>query len=285
MVRFINKDLKAHSHQEDESIEILMDKNCLRDLADLIIFHLEDFGGKSGELAHLLKKTTIQLGIVTPRNLVSWLTNITRLTKEVFLLIELILESYANNKYLEKHESLYVIDFIEDINEFFLIHKIPLQIRYFKNKKEFYIEKIISEEVSQKIKETLEVFSSDSKIFEDFKDAVKKYSSGDYEGSIEKCCISIEDYLCMVLGKKTCSSVSSYYKDVAKKLKIPTDLNDRFVNIISYIHSHRSHPKHGSQEKKEVEDLELVAGVIIQFTMVVLIYLKKKKEKIELEKK
>jgi len=278
MVRFINKNLKAHSYSGNENVREIMDLVCLNDLADLFAFHLRDFGVKSNELSHLLQKTTIQLGLNAPRELRSWIIKGSRLTKDVFLLMELILETYVNNKYLEKYESSYVLDFVNDVNEFFLIHKVPLQIRYFQNKK-FYVEKIISPEISEKIKETLENFSKEEKVFEDFKDAIKKYNGGDYESSIEKCCVSIEDYLCIILDKKTCQNVDLYYKNVAKKLKIPSDLDNRFVNIISYIHSHRSHPKHGSQKKKEIEDLELVTEVIIQFTMIILNYLKKKNEK------
>ena len=278
MVRFINKNLKAHSYSTDENVREIMDLVCLFDLADLFAFHLRDFRGKTNELVHLLQKTTIQLKLNSPEELKNWIAKGSRSTKDIFLLIELILETYVKNKYLEKSEPQYILDFIDDVNEFFLINKIPLQIRYFQDKKEFYVEKIISPEISEKIKETLENFSKEKKVFEDFKEAIKQYSGGDYEISIEKCCVSIEDYFCIILDKKTCHSVNLYYKEVSKKLKIPTDLGNRFVNIISYIHSHRSHSKHGSQKKKEIEDLELVNEVIIQFTMVILNYLKKKNE-------
>lgn len=279
MVRFINKDLKAHSYVKEEKVSQVIPDRIFSDIADLLKFHLKDFGNKSpSELIHLLKKTTILLSLESPRELDYWICKDNRSIKDFFLLIELILESYIKNKYSLTEN--YILDFIQDVNEFFLIHGVPLQIRYFLNKNEFYIEKIISEEVSNKIMKTLSNFSKETKVFEDFKTSIKRFSIGDHEGAIESCCVAIEDYLCILLKKDTCQSIDIYYKGVAKKLKIPSDLNDRFTNLINYIHKHRSPQNHGALEKKEVEDLELVSETIIQFTMAILNYLKKKSEKL-----
>ncbi len=282
MVRFINKNLKAHNYSSEEKANEIMSAKCLQELADLITFHLRDFEGKTRRLAHLLQKTTIQLKLDSPARLKLWISNTSRQTKDIFLLIELILETYVNNKYLEKNESSYILDFINDVNETFLLNQVPLQIRYFPDKKEFHVEKIISPEVSEKIRETFENFVENKKVFEDFKKSIKEFSSGNYPESIKLCCKSIEDYLCVLLDKKSCQSVVSYYKEVSKKLKIPEDLNSKFIGLINYIHKHRSMDSHGRLENVKVEDIELVNETIIQFTIVILNYLKKKnKNKIE----
>jgi len=275
MVRFFNKNLKAHSYSGDENIEDLIDSSLLFQLTELLAFHTRHFGEcYNSKSAHLFQKLTIQLGITKPNDFWTKHSGTKKRMKDLFLSIELILESF--HKLREAGTQEFFDDFIEDINDFFLINKIPLQVRYIEKNKEYYIEKIISEEISKKIGETLENFSEEEKVFEDFKDAIKKYSSGDYEGSIEKCCVSIEDYLCLLLDKQSCSSIDQFYKKVSNKLEIPKDLDDRFVKIISYIHKHRSPQNHGSIEKKEIEDEELVTEVIIGFTMTILNYLKKK---------
>ena len=280
MVRFFNKNLKAHFNESNEKLSNFMDFDVRWKFIELLKFHLRNFGGKSdSDVVHLLQKTTIHLSITRPADLDKWLNYPPKL-KDFFLLIELILETYinSNKKWLEEN---YIYDFINDLNEFFLINNIELQIRYFSQKKEFYVEKVISPEVSEQIKQTLENFSKESKIFEDFKESIKRFSSGDFEGSIEKCCVSIEDYLCIILGKQSCSSVDTYYKEASKKLNIPEDLDNRFSNIISYIHKYRSHPVHGAIEKKEIPEPELTTEAIIQFTMAILNYLKKKNDKLE----
>lgn len=279
MVRFINKNLKSHYYPEGENVSDIIDIGTLFELSELLTFHLRDYGGKSRGLTHLLQKTTIQLQLTTPRDLNDWICNKFRRTKEFFLLIELILESYSNNEYLNKNEKTYLMDFIEDINEFFLIHKIPLQIRKILGENEFIIEKVISEKVSQKIGETLKNISEHDKTFKDFKNSIKEFSSGNYPESIKLCCKSLEDYFCLILGKESCRSVEIYYKEISKKYNIAEDLNNRFENLIKYIHKHRSIDSHGRLESVEVRDLELVSETIIQFTMVILNYLKKKKEK------
>lgn len=279
MVRFINKDLKAHACNSNELISEMINPITLHDLTKLFVLHVNNFSEYSNDgLKHLMNKIDIQLGINKNNGFYSALTSTKNKTKDLFLAIELILESFydAIGSY-----SSYLNDFMADINDFFLIHKIPLQIRYFPQKKEFYIEKIISPEVSEEIKNTLENFSKEEKVFEDFKESIKKYSAGDYEGSIEKCCVSIEDYLCIILDKETCSGVDSYYKEVSKKIKVPDELDNRFVNIIHYIHKYRSHQNHGSLEKIEIHEPELTTQVVIQFTMTILNYLKKKKENLE----
>jgi len=281
MVRYINKNLKAHNYSSDEMAREIMEITGLQELANLFLFHLRDFQGKTGKLEHLLQKTTIQLKLNSPAELKVWMSNSSRQTKDIFLLIELILETYVNDKYLEKSEPPYILDFINDINELFLLNKTPLQIRYFKDKKEFYVEKIISPEVSEKIKETLENFVLQEKVFEDFKKSIKEFSSGNYPESIKLCCKSIEDYLCIILEKESCQSISKYYKQVSKKLNIPKDLDEKFISLINYIHKHRSIDSHGRLEKVEVKDIELVNEVIIQFTMSILNYLKKKKESLQ----
>jgi hypothetical protein len=278
MVRFFNKDLKSHSNENNEKILELMNVEQLKQFSQLLMWHTRYFSGWSHDkLTHLLQKLTIQLGIDRPTEFWPALHGRKTRLKDLFLTVELILESFSDT--LGSGHSYYFTDFVKDTNDFFLINKIPLQIRFFSQKKEFYIEKIISPEVSEKIKETLENFSEQEKIFEDFKEAIKKYSSGDYEGAIEKCCVSIEDYLCLLLEKQTCSSVVQYYKDVSKKLKISDEINDRFVNIIHFIHNHRSPQNHGAIEKKEIQDEELISEIIIGFTMTILNYLKKKNEK------
>ncbi len=277
MVRFVNKDLKAHGHLGEEKLSNFMDRDTQYSFIQLLKFHLRNFGQKSPfNLTHLLQKTTIHIDITAPGDLNRWM-EYNPSTKKVFLLLELILEQYKEtNKMIPFKE--YSVDFVNDINEFFIIHGVQLQIRFFPDTFEFYVEKIISEEVSQKIKEVFENFSKEEKVFQDFKKAIKKFSLGDYENSIESCCVTLEDYFCIILRKNSCPSVESYYKEISKKLKIPGDLDNRFSNIISYIHKHRSVPKHGSIIKKEFEDLELINEVIIQFTIIILIYLKKKYE-------
>lgn len=281
MVRFINKDLKAHNYKKDEFASEVIPLNVLPSFADLLKFHLRDFEGKTGRLAHLLQKTTIQLGLTAPRDLDWWICEKWRLSRDIFLLIELILETYVKDKYLESSEKTYITDFIQDVNEFFLIHGAPLQVRYLPNllpkKSEFYVEKIISEEVSERITETLENISEHEKTFQDFKNSIKEFSVGNYPESIKLACKSLEDYLCLILGKNSCPSVESYYKQTSKKLKIPQDLDNRFDSLIKYIHKYRSIDSHGRLANVEVEDIELVNETIIQFTMVILNYLKKKK--------
>lgn len=275
MVRFINKGLKAHSCLIDEESLDILDVNVFNELTGLLTLHVRHLGIYSNsKLVHLLQKLTIQLGIERPTDFNFVLSSQKTKLKDLFLTLEIILESLYE---LIEICSEYFNDFVEDINEFFLIHKVPLQIRYLKEKKEFYVEKVISLEVSEKIGETLESFSGEAKVFEDFKDAVKKYSGGNYEGSIEKCCISLEDYFCIILGKQRCTSVVTYYLEVSKKFNISQELDDRFKNIVKYIQEHRSPQNHGAIEKKEFKDLELITEVIIQFTMTILNYLKKKK--------
>ena len=278
MVRFFNKNLKSHSNESEEKTLDIMSVEQLKQFSQLLTWHTRYFSEWSDKkLTHLLQKLTIQLGIDRPTEFWSALRSRKIRLKDLFLAIELILESFSDTLDSPNY-SYYFLDFVNDLNEFFLINKIPLQIRYFPQKKEFYVEKIISPEISEKIKETLENFSEQEKVFEDFKEAIKKYSAGDYEGSIEKCCVSIEDYLCLILNKKSCHSIDSYYKEVSKKFKISSDLDNRLSNIISYIHNHRSPQNHGAIEKKEIKDEELVAEVIIGFTMTILNYLKKKNE-------
>jgi hypothetical protein len=275
MVRFMNKDLKAHTHSSNELISEIIDSITLHDLTKLFVLHINNFSEYSNDkLNHLINKLDVQLGIDKNNGFYVVLTSTKNKTKDLFLVIELILESFYS---IIGSYSSYFNDFLADLNDFFLIHKLPLQIRYFPQKKEFYIEKIISQEISEEIKNTLENFSKEEKVFEDFKESIKKYSSGNYEGSIEKCCISIEDYLCIILEKETCSGVDSYYNDASKLLKIPQDLNDRFSNLVKYIHKYRSNNVHGSMEKVEIPEPELTTQAIIQFTMIILNYLKKKR--------
>jgi len=277
MVRFINKNLKAHSYKGEENISDIMDVSTLFELSELLTFHLRDCGGKSNSLlTSLLQKTTIQLRLTAPGDLNGWMCNKFRRTKEVFLLLELILESYSKDEYLNEHESNYLDDFIEDINEFFLIHGAPLQIRKLSGEKEFIVEKIISKEVSERITKTFDSISEHEKTFQDFKNSIKEFSLGNYPESIKLCCKSIEDYLCLILEKNSCQNVETYYKEASKKLKIPQDLDNRFDNLIKYIHKYRSIDSHGRLENVEVENIELVNETIIQFTMAILYYLNKK---------
>ena len=278
MVRFINKNLKAHSYTKEEEIGESFDNYSFNELTALLTLHVKNFKNYSNsKLIHLLQKLTIQLGITTLTDFNFVLSSQRTKLKDLFLTLEIVLESFhitADTNY-----SSYFFDFIADINELFLIRKVPIQIRYFKEKKEFYVEKIISPEVSEKIRETLENFVDREKVFEDFKKAIKEFSSGNYPESIKLCCKSIEDYLCIILEKESCQSVVSYYKQVSKKLKIPDDLDNKFINLINYIHKHRSIDSHGRLKNIEVEDIELVNETIIQFTMSILNYLKKKNEK------
>jgi hypothetical protein len=275
MVRFINKDLKAHSYKGNERTFDIINTDTFNELTELLTWHVRYLGEYShSQLTHLLQKTTIQLGITRPTDFNFVLGQKTDL-KDLFLTLELILESLY-----ELHPTIknYFVDFIEDFNEFFLIHKVPLQIRYIPDKKEFYVEKIISEEISETITATLNNLSEHEKAFQDFKNSIKEFSAGNYPESIKLCCKSIEDYLCLVLKKSSCSSVESYYKEASKKLKIPQDLDNRFDSLIKYIHKYRSIDSHGRLENIEVEDIELVNESIIQFTMSILNYLKKKNE-------
>ncbi len=276
MVRYINKDLKAHNYQNNEKISDMLDIPCFSELMQLFTFHTRDFGGYShSKSIHLFQKLTIQQSITRPTGFGNALPYQHTKLKELFLTLEIVLESFHE----VKNHSPHFGDFIADVNELFLIHKIPLQIIYVSVKDEFFVEKIISSEVSEEIGKTLENFSKEEKVFEDFKNAIKEYSGGNYDDSIEKCCIAIEDYLCVILDKSHCQSVDKSYKEASTKLEIPQDLDEKLSKIIRYIHDYRSRPNHGSLEKKEVEDLELVNEVIIGFTMTILNYLKKKNEK------
>src|SRR3989344_744009 len=281
MVRFINKNLKSHYYENKEKLSDFLDFHGRWEFVYLLKSHLKDFGKKSpSDLLHFSNKLMIELGMGSLEKLNDWIgDNHSPKTKEVFLFLDLVLETYNESRKRWMQEQ-YLLDFINDFNELFLINKSPLQIKYFPVRNEFYIEKIISPEVSEKIKETLESFSKEGKVFEDFKEAIKSYSSGYYERAIEKCCISIEDYLCVILDKKTCSSVDTYYKEVSKKFNIPSDLDNRFSNIISFIHKYRSHQNHGAIEKKDIPEPELTTQVVIQFTMTILNYLKKRNERL-----
>ena len=161
-----------------------------------------------------------------------------------------------------------------------------MQIRYIPKslpeKSEYYIERIISDEVSDKITETLNNISEHEKTFQDFKGSLKEFSMGNYPESIKLSCKSLEDYLCFILGKKSCNDLESFYKLTSKKFKIPSDLDARFETLVKYIHKYRSIDSHGRLEKAEVEDIELVNESIIQFTMVLLNYLKKKNKETSL---
>lgn len=278
----MNKSLKAHTYEESEMLSNFLDHKDQRKLINLLNFHLKDFTDKKStdDTINLYRKLYIHFRVNPKEGLNNWLDRGTPKLKEVFLLIELILETYVhcNRTWLPNE---YLLDFVDDVNDFFLINKMPFHLRYSNLKKEFFVEKIISPEVSEEIKKTLENFSGQEKVFKDFKEAIKSYSSGDYERAIEKCCISIEDYLCVILDKQTCQSVDAYYKEVSKKFNISADLDNRFSNIVSFIHKYRSHQNHGAIEKKEIPEPELTTQVVIQFTMIILNYLKKKKEEIK----
>lgn len=276
MVRFFNKNLKSHYYEGGEKTSDLIEFNKLFQLTQLLTLHTRHFGSWSNdELIHLLQKLNVQLGINEPKDYWDVLYKQRTKLKDLFLTFELILESFSVTLKYQDHDS-YFLDFVNDVNEFFLINKVPLQIRFLPQNNDYFVEKVISPEVSEKIKETLNAFSKEEKVFEDFKEAIKKYSAGDFEGSIEKCCVTIEDYLCILLEKGSCSKVNVYYNEVSKKLNIPSDLNDRFSNIINFIHKHRSPQNHGSIQKVKLPEPELTTEVIIQFTMVLLLYLKKK---------
>ncbi|MCA9485910.1 MAG: hypothetical protein KC506_03640 [Nanoarchaeota archaeon] len=276
MVRFINKALKSHDYGGNEKISDLLDIDCFCQITELFVFHTRNFANYSNEkLTHLFQKLTIQQGITRPADFQSSFHMDHTRIKGLFLTIEIILESFykVKSSYPE-----YFNDFVADLNDLFLIHKTPLQIRYIPEKEEFYVEKVISEEVSKRVGETLEFFSSEEKVFEDFKEAIKKYSGGNYEGSIESCCVAIEDYLCIILDEKTCPGAGKFYKRVAKALKIPQDLDEKFSALIGFIQKYRAPQNHGSKEKQEFDELDLINEVIIGFTMDILTYLKKKNE-------
>src|SRR3989344_1526831 len=124
----------------------------------------------------------------------------------------------------------------------------------------------------------LNKFEKEKKVFDDFKEVIKKFSIGEHKDSLRLCCIVLEDYFCVILNKDSCNNIEKYYKNVAKRLNINENLNNRFENIIKYIHKYRSIPSHGSKENKEIEDLELLNQTIIIFTMSILNYIKNKIE-------
>lgn len=283
MVRFINKNLKAHSYKGNEKISDLLDVSCFVELMQLLTFHTQNFASYSTEeLSCLFKRLTIKEGIMRPTDFSSVFHMQHTRIKDLFLTIEIILESFHKAK---SSFPVYFIDFVEDVNDLFLIHKIPLQIRYIPNKQEFFVERIISEEVSERITKTLDSISEHEKTFQDFKSSIKEFSSGNYPESIKLCCKSIEDYLCLILNKNSCQNVENYYKEASKKLKIPQDLDNRFDNLVKYIHKYRSIDSHGRLENAEVEDIELVNETIIQFTMAILYYLSKKIKVLEVKNK
>jgi hypothetical protein len=164
MVRFFNKGLKAHSFIGDEKISELIDLSSLHQLSLLFTLHVRNFNGWSNDgLTHLLQKLTIQLGIEKPTDFWQVLVRQGKKLKDLFLAIEIILESFSTTlKYPDT--SYYFTDFVEDVNDFFLINKIPLQVRCFLGKREFYVEKVISPEISEEIKKTLESFSKEERI-------------------------------------------------------------------------------------------------------------------------
>lgn len=273
MVRFINKNLKAHLQEDSQKILEVIDPKSLDQLSKLLIMHLRYYNGITSS-AHLLQKLTIECNITRPTD-ISFVTLRRRSLKELFLIIEIILESFQKTWW---ENGQHFKDFVDDVNNFFMTRKIGLQIRYVSKKKEFYIEKVISPEISEKVKETLENFSREDKIFDDFKKAMVNFSSGNFNDSAKFCCKALEDYFCILLDKQTCSNVESFYKQVSKNLKIPNDINERFENIIKFIHKYRSYPLHGSKKEKKVDDPELLNEIIIQFTMIILNYIKKKKK-------
>lgn len=275
MVRFVNKELKAHKFDSDEPISNFMDIETLVKFINLINLHLEDFGRRCGDDVKIRQCFKIQIGIDSVGQVSS---NNYLFIKNIFLMIEIIIDNYLINDYLNHSKPEYCKEFVDDMNEFFIVNKIPLQIRFL-DKDDFFVEKIISEEVSQEVGKTFDNFSEHQKVFNDFKDAIKKYSVSEYPESIRKSCIAIEDYLCIILDKQSCNSIDSYYKKVARKLEIPDDLNNRFENIVNYIHKNRSVDNHGRIDDVEIEDIELVNQVIIQFTMSLLNYLKIKMRK------
>lgn len=275
MVRFVNKNLKGHKKVNNELILDLMDIEILRNFIELIYLHLNDYGYKNHNDIQIKKSLKVQIGTDKIELIGS---DQFPFVSSLFLIIEIIIDNYLKDPNLNRFEPNYFKEFIDDINDFFLIKKVPLQIKFLQGGK-FYVEKIIDENTSNQITKTLESFSDTQKVFNDFKDAIKSYSTGNNPESIRKCCISIEDYFCVILGKKSCNSVSSYYNYVSKKLGIPNDLDEKFKGIINYIHKYRSIDNHGRLEHSEVEDIELVNQVIIQFTMTILHYVKSKYEK------
>ena len=275
MVRYINKNLKAHNYKGDEEILDFISLNAFNRLTTLLTLHTKNLGQYSpNNLQHLLQKLSIQLNISDPASFDFVLSDKKTKLKDLFLLLEIILESLLNFK----HDESLFLDFINDFNEFFLINGVSFQIRYIPSKGEFYVERIINEEVSKKITETLDSISHHNTTFQDFKNSLKEFSVGNYSESIKLCCKSVENYLCLLLNKKSCSSIKDYYKKAAKKLEIPEDLNVKFNSLVNYIHKHRSIDSHGKIEEVRVDEIDLVNETIIIFTMAIINYLSKKEK-------
>lgn len=175
--------------------------------------------------------------------------------------------------YISTHFNDHLKDFTEELNDMFIIEKIPLQLISHHKTKSIFMEKVINESHSKEIIKTLDNFEHYDKIHKDFKKAIIAYSSGDYKGTYEKSCIAIEDYLCIILEKESCSSIDSEYKAIVKKLGIPQDIDERFKPMISYIHKYRSKPIHGAIKEHAPENPKLIGQVIIGFTMTILNYL------------
>ena len=275
MVRFFNKSLRSHQSKDYNKISDLMSDETSLKLRELLKLHIKDFYSISPyEYEHLFEKLHVNIGINNLERFDKIYDNDFNM-KDLSLIFDLILESYIRNWWMDGG---YFIDFIDDINDFFIVEGISLQIRYIPNKREYFLEKIINDDVSKIIEKTLNKFEKEKKVFDDFKEVIKKFSIGEHKDSLRLCCIVLEDYFCVILNKDSCNNIEKYYKDVAKRLNINENLNNRFENIIRYIHRYRSIPSHGSKENKEIEDLELLDQTIIIFTMSILNYIKNKIE-------
>ncbi len=265
-----DKKTKALFYEGKEKIEDVLNGEQLDDLSRFLEVYFSKILEYSNKIAELRHQFYMHFGNDNPQSVFKKLSYDIPLRK-LYLLIE-IFSKFQFDIY-RGYRFDYFKSFVHDINNFFMIEKIPLQLIYVKGSHDIFMEKIIDDVHSEKVKETLIAFSEYKKIHEDFKQAIVSYSSGDYPKSIEKCCIAIEDYLCVILGKETCPSIESYYNDASKKLKIPDDISVRFKPMISFIHSYRSKPLHGSTKSFNPENPHLIAQIVIGFTMTILNYL------------
>lgn len=264
-----DKKTKALFFEGKEKTQDILEPEQMNKLSRFLGIYFNKLRRFGSEITELKEQFSMHFGIKDPMHVFEIINDIP--LKQLYLMIEIFakvqLEIYKTNRH-----DLFIL-FVYDINNFFMIEKVPLQLIYVKKTADIFMEKVIDDVHSDKVKETLFQFDKYKKIHEDFKQAIVSYSSGDNKGAIEKSCIAIEDYLCVILDKKTCHSIDSDYKEAAKKLHIPDDVNGRFKSMISFIHKFRSKPVHGSKEKHDHENPRLIAQVVIGFTMVILNYL------------
>ena len=253
---------------KEQVLDLLTEEQCNK-LTRFLVVHfgkLTSYGGISQELK---EQFFMHFGKGEPREAFYGLYR--KSLKDLYLIIEIFSKTLL--KVYSKYQMDFFLDYQQDINNFFMIEKTPFQLIYLESTSDLFMEKIIDDVHSDEVKKILTIFSKYDKVHEDFKKSIIAHSSGDNKTAVESCCVAIEDYLCIILEKDSCSSIDSFYKEASKRLKIPVDINERFKLMISFIHGYRSKPLHGSSKVHDPKNPHLVAQIIIGFTMIILHYL------------